>query len=96
MDISLSHLGIGNHISILEEERRCAVRIRELLQALYNQEMANPLADLGAIRARMDAAQKLADSIGRRISFLRELSEEFVSLSERAQEEAEELKGALK
>ncbi len=95
MEIKLSYLGIGNLISTLEEEKRCAVRIRELLQALYNQETANPMADLGAIRAKMDAASKLSDSITKRIQFLSDLSEEFRSLSARMDEELEELKGAI-
>lgn len=96
MEITLSHLGIGNHLSTLEEERRNAVRIKELLQEYYNQESSNPFADLASIRARLDSAQRLADSISRRILFLRELSEDFRLLSEKAEEVAEERKGALR
>lgn len=92
----MNYLGVGNQISTLEEERRCAVRLKELLQAFYNQEMTNPAADLSAIRAKMNEAQKLSDSIHRRIQFLSELSEDFRSLSDQIGEELEELKGAIK
>lgn len=75
MYLGISYLGVDNHTALLEEEKRCAVALEELLQQSYEQSLYDPLADSEAFRKCTGAVTMVAKSIRWRIQFLGDLNE---------------------
>lgn len=75
MRIGINYLGVDYHIALLEEERRSAAMLEELLQQTCEQSQYDPLVDSQSLRKCTETVQAVKKSIQWRMRFLAGLNE---------------------